>query len=181
MQSFPDLFKLKAEDFIKVKTFLIECIEYSYNITYLYNVLPSSYEYSDIINWLQSDQIYIVNRNNKDIGFVLIRSQLLNDELIITPVFFIHPRVCKMASISLLRASVLLSLIYGLNEGSSFINLFTYHSTLRASITSVVDSRYIKLGSTFELSVIDINENQLLQIENTFSKEEVEAYKKIIW
>lgn len=65
------------------------------------------------------NEIFIVNRANKDIGFYNFVTDEIGEEISVE--FWVHPRACKMALLSIIQAGTIAAYKYGLNNNFKYL------------------------------------------------------------
>ena len=85
---------------------------------------------------LCSQDIIIVHRNNKDVGFFI---QDLDDiNLHLGASTFIHPQACKMSITTLSQVAAIRGLQFGLSQNYEFIEFNVWHPLLVSSVKRVI-------------------------------------------
>jgi hypothetical protein len=72
----PTIIKVDKSSYEPYKKYVEETVMYSYSSTIKYTDLPSDFEADNFFNWLQADSFYILVRNLKRIGIVVIHHTL---------------------------------------------------------------------------------------------------------
>lgn len=120
-------------------------------------------------NFLGTDTVQIVLRQNKFIGFFVNKINTINKE--ITFFLFMYSQACPMASRSLMKAAVIRSLLIVFNNKNNLIDkleFFTWHPSLvhvaRTIIpitTHMITSDYIVCYLSFDNSLEDLTKDKL--------------------
>lgn len=157
-----------------------ESVEYSVHGSIKYTVPPTSYTADAFFNWLQADEFYLLNRNFKSIGIVVLHTSELDSESLVTFTTFLHPRVCKMAAISLLKGGLCIASIYSLTIQASSLSTYIYHNILVATIRQIFPAaRSMRLTTLCQLCSVmleDIEMTVLVEKLRTLFDDEVDEY-----
>lgn len=144
----PSIVKVDRLTYEQYKKYVEETIVYSYGATVKYSNLPSNFELDNFFNWLQADYFYVLVRNFKRIGIVVIQQVEIDNEVVTTFSTFLHPKVCKMANISLLKGALCLASISAAINQSKSLHTFLFHQLLVATIRQVYfDCKSITLST----------------------------------
>lgn len=137
MSQLPSVTVVNKSNYLLYSNVIQESVEYSVHSTVKYTSPPVDYSVDSFFNWLQADELYLLNRNSKSIGIVVLHTMELDGDSLVTFTTFLHPRVCKMAAISLLKGAICLSSIYSLSIQASSLSTYIYHNILVATIRQV--------------------------------------------
>lgn len=120
--------------------FLIECFNKSHEIN------DYAHPVSNIVGWnafkahlfgkLCEQDIIIVHRNNKDIGFFIQELDDVNMHL--GGATFIHPHACKMSVITLGQAAAMRGIAYGLANDFKYIEFNVWHPLLLQNVKRIM-------------------------------------------
>lgn len=181
-QNLPSIIQVTRDNYVTFAAFLQDCTKYSYGSTFKYTTEPTSYAQADFFNWLQAEVLYVLVRNNKSIGYVVIHENTLGDESLVNFTTFLHPRVCKMAAISLLRGALCIASLYAVINKASVISTFLYHKVMVATVRQIftVSTKSTHLTDSCELCQVIVGHLTLdalvAKLKSTFSDEELEEY-----
>ena len=176
----PTIIKIDKSSYEPYKKYVEETVMYSYSSTIKYTDLPSDFEADNFFNWLQADSFYILVRNLKRIGIVVIHHTELADEIVSTFSTFLHPKVCKMANISLLKGALCLASVAAAINQSQSLHTFLFHQLLIATIRQVYfDCKSVNLSNNLYFLNIPLSTYNYQDIIDTLVKtygEEVNDY-----
>jgi hypothetical protein len=180
-QNLPVVTKVDKSNYNNFRVFIEEAVNYSYLSTIKYSSVPISFEQSDFFNWLQADELYILNRNLKNIGFVVVHSSELDEKSLVTFTTFLHPRVCKMAAISLLRGGLCLASLYSVINKAESLSTSIYHNIMITTVRQLFPTaRTVRLSELCHYCAIPFVgvslEDLVGKLNSVFTKEEVEEY-----
>lgn len=137
MSQLPSVTVINKSNYLLYANVIQESVEYSVHSTVKYTTPPTDYSVDSFFNWLQSEELYLLNRNSKSIGIVILHTTELDEDSLVTFTTFLHPRVCKMAAISLLKGAICLSSIYSLTIQASSLSTYIYHNILVSTIRQI--------------------------------------------
>lgn len=87
------------------RTFIQECIDFSAAGNFFSPLEDYKIEtYKDLVLYAQSEKIYVPSKNNKSLGFFVIRNNYVFNTSSIS--YFSNPVLCKLSVISLLHAAI---------------------------------------------------------------------------
>lgn len=180
-QNLPSITKVTVDNYKTHAAFIDDCVRYSFTSTFKYTALPVSFSSDDFFNWLQADELYILNRNFKSIGFVVLHETSLPEESFVNFTTFLHPRVCKMAAISLLRGALCTASIYAVINKASSISTYLYHSLMTSTVRQVFPmTRALKVTESSQFCAVGLTDHTLesltAQLRALFLDEELEEY-----
>lgn len=131
--------------------FLVECYNKSYEINdyaYSFNIkeeLLANESYKDkvfedfrlmLFGKLCEQDIIIVHRNNKDVGFFMQDIDDINLHLGAST--FIHPQACKMSIVTLSQVAAIRGLQVGLINKYKYIEFNVWHPLLVSSVRRII-------------------------------------------
>ena len=167
----PTIIKIDKSSYEPYKKYVEETVVYSYSSTIKYTDLPSDFEADNFFNWLQADSFYILVRNLKRIGIVVIHHTELANEIVCSFSTFLHPKVCKMANISLLKGALCLASITAAINQSQSIHTFLFHQLLIATIRQVYfDCKSVSLSNNLYFLNIPLFAYNYQSIIDTLAK-----------
>ena len=180
MSQLPSVTTVSKNNYLIHADFIKECIEYSVHSTVKYTNGPTDYSPESFFNWSQADELYLLNRNSKFIGIVVLHTTELDGDSLVTFTTFLHPRVCKMAAISLLKGALCLSSIYSLTIQANSLSTYIYHNILVATIRQVFPTaRSMKLTTLCQfcsVSLEGIERAALVEKLRSLFDDEVDDY-----
>lgn len=176
MNPLPIITKLNRKDYNLYKYFLKDCLEYSHMSNMFYSNLPCSYDEESFYNWLQTDNIYICQRNHKNIGFIVFDTSETLNRLSI----FVHPKVCKLAIIGIARAATIVA-YYKLHDILETSFLFsTVHTLVYTIFQNIFSAATLKHGDIVIQSVSIDTAKFEAYIEKNYEQDEIEQYLHVL-
>lgn len=180
-QNLPSITKVTVDNYNTQAAFIADCVRYSFSSTFKYTALPVSFSANDFFNWLQADELYVLNRNHKAIGIVVLHETSLSEESFVNFTTFLHPRVCKMAAISLLRGALCIASIYAVINKASSISTYLYHSLMTSTVRQLFPmTRAVKVTESSHFCAVGLTDYTLerltAQLRSLFIDEELEEY-----
>lgn len=180
MSQLPSVTIVNKNNYSLYADFIKDSVEYSVHSTVKYTLPPSDYTVESFFNWLQADEFYLLNRNSKFIGIVVLHTTEIDDESLVTFTTFLHPRVCKMAAISLLKGALCLTSIYSLTIQAKSLSTYIYHNILVATIRQVFPTvRSIKLTTLCQFCSVSLEGIEIASLVDklrTLFDDEVDEY-----
>lgn len=176
MNTLPAVFKLDENDFNMYREFLFECLEYSLSASANYMHEPSEKSKTAFYNWAQTNNIYICNRNNRDIGFIVIATNTSETDPLNTVTFFVHPKVCKLATITVARAAAVLMYCELKSQQSTQFMVSTIHTLVYTVFASFFDLKSLKHGNMFYLSCEKSDRKMMNTLETNYEQDEIKTY-----
>lgn len=142
--------------------FMISCIKHSHEI----NDKPDPYdsindglhhikeyreaEFYSIRQYLESNQVFIVHKGNRDIGFFTQDIDDLNSHIGATA--WLHPHSCKMSIVPLIQACTLRGVMYGFKHSYTYVELNTWHPLIVRTVLNICpELREYKLYDTYRI------------------------------
>lgn len=178
MEPLPTVFKLERSDFNLYKNFLNECVTYSHSLNIFYGSEPNKMDADSFYNWLQTDLIFICQRNNKNVGFIVFDSN--NSQINFNRVsLFVHPQVCKLAIISIARAATIISYYELLERNESTFLFSTVHTLVYSVFQNIFSVASLKHDATHLLSVTINKEKFETYVKKNYDQEELKQYLNI--
>ncbi len=185
-QLLPSVTLVNRENYILFAAFLQDCTEYSLSSTFTYVTTPLNFTSDQFFHWLQADSVYVLSLNNKSLGYVVLREHNREEESIVDFTTFLHPRVCKMAVINLLKGASCLAAIYSVINHSNTITTFLYHkmllASLRQSFGSLVKSHSVAFFDFCQIDMTSFNYDLDLLIQalcNVYDEDTVTPYLEL--
>ncbi len=120
--------------------FLVECFNKGHEINdYAYSVNPTA-TWSDfkmtMFGKLCQQDIIIVHRNNKDVGFFIQELDDVNMHL--GGATFVHPHACKMSVVTLGQVAAMRGIAYGLANNYKYIEFNVWHPLLLQNVKRIM-------------------------------------------
>lgn len=175
MQTLPTISILNPADYNHYKSFFADCIEYSIDANLRRFNPPSNYEKDIFYEWLGTDRIYICNRNSKNIGFIVFETKDTSQGRTHQVSFYIHPKVCKLASISLARSAAVLAYCELATLNDSQVITTTLHNLVYSVYSQYYTVKAIKSGDYYVINS-ETKEDTLQRIINSFEHEDLKSY-----
>lgn len=141
----PTLEKVDKTNYHLYKDFIKSSTRNYYNHTYRYSYEPLSYEEKDFFNWLQADELFVLTKDNRRLGYVVLHNNPTINNSVISYSFFIHPQVCKLNSVHLSTGGFVLALSQSLMLRSKLITTYVNHTLLLNSVNYILPTKSIKL------------------------------------
>lgn len=176
MNTLPAIFKLEEADYSLYRDFLHECIEYSLPATAAYLAPPSEKSKEAFYNWLQSSTVFICNRNSRNIGFVVIATSDSDIDPVMNVTFFVHPKVCKLATITVARAAAVLAHCEMSSNNLSRFMSSTIHTLVYTVFASFFDIKPLKHGNMYYISCMSNLERMMNNLKSNYEQDEVKSY-----
>lgn len=152
MNPLPMLYKLNFSDYNLYSDFLNECVSYSHSSNIFYASEPLKKDAISFFNWLQTNNIYICTRDGKSIGFIVFDSSNASVSFNRLSIF-VHPKVCKLAIISIARAATIVAR-YALKDIEEDSFLFsTVHTLVYSVFQNIFSTVTLKHNDSYILSV----------------------------
>lgn len=152
--------------------FLIECFNHSYRINDHEEPLPFEVSAPFFCLTVKSDQVLIVNRNNKDIGFFINNISEVNDS--IGCYCYMHPKACKMAILPLVTCSIIRGGQIGIERMIRWIDVDTWHLmivTLAKKFFPNMNVHFIR--PEYYLMSLDFHDVDISHFSNQLNSREV--------
>lgn len=175
MNAIPSVSLIDESCYEQYKNFLKDCIEYSLDSNFKQFGYPTNYDKETFYSWLGTDKIYICNRNNKNIGFIVLETKDMSESTAHQVSFYIHPKVCKLASLSIARSAAVLSYCSLLSYDDDTIFSTTIHSLVYGVFALLFEVKALKNGSyyLFTAKIRDVTPLKLLE---SFDPEDLKPY-----
>lgn len=107
------------------KEFLVDCFNNCYQIN---DFKQEVEDFNSLCLYLDDESIYKVHKNGKNIGFFTL--DLDHHSKAVGATVFIHPSVCSLAIITLLRTCVLTGMAYSVVHTSEFVEFDSWSQLL---------------------------------------------------
>ena len=154
-----------------------------YNHTYRYSNEPASYDADSFFNWLQADELYVLTKDNRKLGYVVLHNNPTVENSIVSYSFFIHPRVCKLNSVHMSVGGFVLAAAQCLLLRARLITTYVNHTLLLNSFSNILPTKSIKLQEGLHYVYIDLSELSSseikLQLALHFEEEVLNTYYEI--
>ena len=136
----PTVQVINKEDYNLYKDFIQKCTSNYYNHTYRYSSEPNNYELNSFFNWLQSDRIFLISKENRNLGYVVLHNNDTTQDSVTSFSYFVHPSVCKLNSVTLSYSGFILATVQSILYGSKLITTYVNHSMLSNSFNYIFDT-----------------------------------------
>lgn len=164
-------------DLIKAST------RHYYNHTYRYANEPDNHSVDSFFNWLQSDELFVLTKDNRKLGYVVLHNNPTVNNSVTSYSFFIHPRVCKLNSVHMSIGGLVLAAARCIHLRSRLITTYVNHTLLLNSINNILPTKSIKLQEGLHYVYIDLSELSSseikLQLALHFEEEVLNTYYEI--
>lgn len=166
LQNLPNVIPVTRDNYLMYRGVIEQSVLFSVNSTIKYTQPPTSFDVDAFFNWLQTeDNVFLLNRNSKLIGLVVLHSTEVDDEVLTSFTTFLHPKVCKMAAISLLKGGLCLSAIHSVINQSKTSSTYLYHSILVSTLRNTFpDVSLLRLSSLIQLCNISLEKYPNLKV-----------------
>jgi len=154
--------------------FLDECIESGHERNDYPSQFNRCYTLSDSANsrklydYLGDENLFIVNSNNKDIGFFTNDHDKLNSHMGAT--LWSHPNACNMAILKMVRAACIRGVLFSVENDIKYIEFNTWHPLIvraaRKMIPELVEYKFYDTYRILFSSTIDIKNGSYIKIKN---------------
>lgn len=179
MNPLPTLYKLDPSDFNFYKNFLNECVSYSHSSNIFYGSEPLKYDSESFYSWLQTTNLYICRRDNKNIGFIVFDSNSASvtyNRLSI----FVHPKVCKLAIISIARAATIVVNYELKGVGENTFLFSTVHTLVYSVFQNIFSVATLKHDDVYILSAKVDPVKFDAYVAKNYDQEELKQYCNIL-
>lgn len=179
----PVVEKINRLNYEQNKAFIKVCTQHYVNHTYRYSSEPKSYELEDFFNWLQADELYVMTKDNRKLGYVVLHQNDTVDSILTSYSYFIHPRICKLNSVHLVSGGLALAATYSTLQRARSITTYVNHTLLLNSINGIFPTQYLRLqeGILFvSMSLIGLSSTEIKEtLEVHFIPEQLEQYYEV--
>lgn len=182
----PSIIEVTADDYSLYSNFIQKCTENYYNHTYKFSSEPSDYNDSEcFFNWVQSHKIFIVNKDNRNLGYVVVHHNDTAENSVVSFSYFVHPSVCKLNTTFLAVSGLVLSAYTASLYGSKLITSYANHTLLVNVINNIFPEtkQYLLQTNLFFVSInlSSLSNNDIDNIlYNNFNNESLQQYKKLV-
>ena len=179
MNPLPTLYKLDPKDYNLYKTFLNECVLYSHASNIFYGNENTQSDADSFYNWLQTTNLYICRRDNKNIGFIVFDSNQSSVHFNRLSIF-VHPKVCKLAIISIARAATIVAYYELNNTGETTFLFSTVHTLVYGVFQNIFSVASLKHDLSYIMSVKIDKDKVEEYVKKNYDQEELKQYKDIL-
>lgn len=179
MNPLPTLYKLNPSDYNFYKHFLNECVSYSHSSNIFYGSEPTKNDSESFYNWLQTTNLYICSRDNKSIGFIVFDTNSASVSYNRLSIF-VHPKVCKLAIISIARAATIVARyeLKGIEENTFLFS--TVHTLVYSIFQNIFSAATLKHDNTYILSVKVDQDKYESYVTKNYEQEDLKQYHQIL-
>lgn len=179
------LVTVTQDNYERYSSFLTQCTDNYYNHTYRYSTTPDSYSSNDFFNWLQSDTVYVINKDNRNLGYVVLHSNDTQEDSVISFSYFVHPSVCKLNTTHLALSGLVLSIYKARMYGSTLITTYANHPLLSNTINGLIpNTKQLLLQPNLFFMVISLKSLSLSDLDvilnSNFNQSDLLNYQKYV-
>lgn len=168
------ILKLTQEDINLHFKFLKDCVQYSYSSTSYFDI-PKIEDTTTLLNWLQSESIYILFKNSSLNGLIVKKQK----DAIVEFCLFTHPRTCKMSILQLTRAVSLIAYFTLPVENLNSFLITTSQSSLAFVLNNHFQTSILKMSPEYYLIKNQIIDKTKVYIEKTYTKDFLNTFEKL--
>ena len=179
MNPLPTIYKLDPSDYNLYKTFLNECTAYSHSSNIFYGSENTKDDADSFYNWLQTTNLYICRRDNKNIGFIVFDSNSSSVHYNRLSIF-VHPKVCKLAIINIARAATIVAYYELKNIEENTFLFSTVHTLVYGVFQNIFSVASLKHDLSYIMSIKIDKEKFEEYVSKSYDQEELKQYKDIL-
>lgn len=165
------------------KPFIRVCTQHYVNHTYRYSNEPVSYEADDFFNWLQADEFFVLTKDNRKLGYVVLHINDTVESKVVSYSFFIHPRICKLNSVHLVTSGLALATACSYLQRARTITTYVNHTLLLNSINGIFPTQFLKLQESVlfvTMSLVGLSSSEIkAALAANFIPEQLEQYYEV--
>ena len=179
----PSVEKINRLNYEQNKAFIKVCTQHYVNHTYRYSTEPLSYEMEDFFNWLQAEELFVMTKDNRKLGYIVLHQNDTVDSILVSYSFFIHPRICKLNSVHLASGGLALAATYSTLQRARSITTYVNHTLLLNSINGIFPTQHLRLqeGILFvSMYLLGLSSTEIKEtLVEHFIPEQLEQYYEV--